>query len=207
MPSATRSSRLSEDGDLSIPGGASALSLVETVEGFEPEGDIEVRDLARVRPLARTADPWGRGEPFHVTASALVVHPPSGRVLLRWHDRLGRWLHVGGHAEPGEDRPFVVAIREAREETALDDLAPWPDPAPPRLVQVVVVPVPATAREGAHEHADLRYALATGAPGQARAETSTTPLRWVSFDDALGLVGEDNLHVALRRVAALLRGR
>ena len=66
---------------------------------------------------------------MHFTASALVVHPDSGRVLLRWHQRMRMWLQVGGHGDPGEGDPLAIALREAREETGLPDLRPWPDDA------------------------------------------------------------------------------
>jgi 8-oxo-dGTP pyrophosphatase MutT (NUDIX family) len=181
--------------------------LREALEDFEAAGATEIRDLARIRRLAQTADPWGRGGPFHVTSSALVVHAPTRRVLLRWHDRLGRWLHVGGHAEPGENRPFAVARREAMEETSLEDLTAWPDPDRSRLIQVVTVSVPATPTEAAHDHADVRYLLATAQPQRAAAERPTAPLRWLSIDDALDLVGEDNVAVAIRRLAVLLEDR
>ena len=71
--------------------------------------------------------PWDRSTPLHVTGSALIVHPASGRVLLRWHARQHVWLQVGGHGDPGEDDPFAVALREAGEETGLSDLVAWPD--------------------------------------------------------------------------------
>lgn len=59
-----------------------------------------------------------------MTGSALMVHPSSGRVLLRWHERMQRWLQIGGHGDPGESDPLAVALRERREETGLPDLAP-----------------------------------------------------------------------------------
>jgi 8-oxo-dGTP pyrophosphatase MutT (NUDIX family) len=177
-----------------------------------PGGDLPLRSIPDPDrdggpPLWEALEDWGRGEVFHVTASALVIHPPTRRVLLRWHDRLGRWLHVGGHADPGENRPFAVAWREAMEETSLRDLTAWPDPARSRLIQVVAVPVPATPTEAAHDHADVRYLLATAQPERAAAERSTAPLRWLTLGDALALVGEDNVAVAIRRLAVLLEGR
>ena len=61
------------------------------------------------------ADPWARDTPRHVTCSALVLHPPSGRVLLRWHRRQQAWLQVGGHADPGETDPSPSpSVRRSR---------------------------------------------------------------------------------------------
>ena len=103
---------------------------------------------------AGTADPWLRSNPLHVTASAVIVHPDSGRVLLRWHQRQQAWLQVGGHGDPGESDPLAIALREAREESGLTDLEPWPDA---ELWQVAIVSVPANSEEPAHEHADVRF--------------------------------------------------
>ena len=138
--------------------------------------------------------------PLHLTASAVVVHPRTGRVLLRWHEKMGRWLQVGGHGDPGETGPVAVALREGREETGLADLRPWPTA---ELRHVVVVSVPGTLREPAHEHADLRFVLATETPGEARPETPAAPLRWLSLPDALDLVAEDNLRETLSRARRL----
>ena len=71
---------------------------------------------------------------------------------------------------------------------------------------MAVVPVPAGRGEPAHEHVDLRYLLATERPERAVPERPTAPLRWLPVAEALEAVGEDNLRVALVRVAALLGG-
>jgi len=121
----------------------SAIRLEAVLQSFHPGTADEQRDLERVRELSARGDPWTRSSPLHVTGSALVFHPPSDRVLLRWHERQQRWLQVGGHADPGETDPFAVALREAREETGLTDLSPWPKAAEPEPIQLVIVPVPA----------------------------------------------------------------
>ncbi len=170
--------------------------------GYQATGDAEAADHARMTSLAATAaDPWSRSLPLHFTASALVVHPPTCRVLLRWHVRAGQWLQVGGHADPGESEPLAVALREAREETGLTDLVPWPDE---RLVHAVICHVPASAGEPEHEHADLRYTLATERPDAIVPENERSPLRWLSLDAARALVGAGNLRETLDRTESLL---
>jgi 8-oxo-dGTP pyrophosphatase MutT (NUDIX family) len=181
--------------------GAIVLSLLDE---FRPADDTERAAVEQMRQLAAGGDPWPRSLPVHVTGSALIVHPPSRRVLLRWHERMQGWLQVGGHADPGEIDPFLIAQREATEETGLRDLIPWPDPSQPRIVQVAVVPVPAGRGEPAHHHADIRYVLSTSTPDATTPETERARLVWLTFDDALGQVGLDNLRVCLQRVASLL---
>jgi 8-oxo-dGTP pyrophosphatase MutT (NUDIX family) len=171
---------------------------------YRPEGETEAADVERTRALAETAgDPWSRSTPLHVTASALIVHPASGRVLLRWHQRQQAWLQVGGHGDPGESDPLAIALREAAEETGLTDLVPWPDG---QLRHVAVVGVPEGNHEPAHEHADLRFVLATRDPDAARPENPGAPLRWLSPEEAHQATAEANLRETLSRAQRLLAG-
>jgi len=175
--------------------------LAALLDGYRPVGEAETADLRRIRALAKEAeDPWRREIPLHVTASALIVHPPTARVLLRWHQRQQAWLQVGGHGDPGETDPLAIALREAAEETGLADLDPWPDA---QLKQVVIVNVPAGNGEPAHEHADLRFFMATGAPGTVRTENERAPLRWLSIPQAREVTSEANLREALTRLERL----
>ena len=171
---------------------------------YRPEGEAEAADVERARALTQAADdPWLRSTPLHITASALIVHPPSGRVLLRWHQRQQAWLQVGGHGDPGESDPLAIALREAAEETGLTDLVPWPDG---ELRHVAIVGVPEGNHEPAHEHADLRFLLATGEPDAARPENPGAPLRWLSPQEASQATAEDNLRETLARARRLLAG-
>ena len=179
-----------------------ASSLAAALVAYVPRSREEARDLDRVRALIG-GSPWDRATPLHTTGSALIVHPESRRVLLRWHERQRAWLQVGGHGDPGEDDPFAIALREAEEETGLADLAAWPVGDDPLPVHLVVVPVPAGKGEPVHEHADLRYVLATSVPDSARPETPTAPMRWLSFEDAHELTQEESLRETLRRVEEL----
>jgi 8-oxo-dGTP pyrophosphatase MutT (NUDIX family) len=169
---------------------------------YQAKGETETADVERMRWLAYSEpDPWLRSLPLHFTASALVLHPDSRRVLLRWHQRQRMWLQVGGHGDPGESDPLRIALREAREETGLPDLLPWPDAA---IRHAVVCSVPPGKGEPAHEHADLRFFLATADPAAASPESPDAPLRWLTVNGARDLVGTNNLSRTLDRVESLL---
>jgi 8-oxo-dGTP pyrophosphatase MutT (NUDIX family) len=168
---------------------------------YQPRSPLEAAELDRVRAIAAGGSAWSRTAPVHVTASALVVHPPTGQVLLRWHERQQAWLHVGGHGDPGEVDPIRVALREAAEETGLADLRPWPTAD---LQHLVIVAVPANEREPAHRHADLRFLLATDQPERARHEGPSAPIEWLSLEEAAARTSEDNLRETITRAAALI---
>ncbi len=181
---------------------ASPHPVLELLRGYRAQGRDETADVERVRALAADpGNPWSRSLPLHLTASALIVHPDSGQVLLRWHQRQQAWLQVGGHGDPGESDALMIAVREAREETGLADLVPWPDGS---IRQVVIVPVPAEGSEAAHEHADLRFIFATRTPGAIRAENPDALLRWLPLHEAHDLTSEANLRELLARVRQLL---
>lgn len=172
-------------------------------QSYRAVGPAEEQDVARIHALVNSsADPFDRRLPLHLTGSAVVVDVRLEHVLLRWHERQHAWLQVGGHGGPGEGDPAVVALREAAEETGLDDLEPWPSAGRP--IHVVIVPARGKGREPPHQHADIRYLLTTRSPGSTRPETPTAVLRWVGLHEAASEVS-GNLAETLRRVEALLR--
>ena len=80
-------------------------------------------------------------------------------------------LDAGGHVIGVI--PRALADMEVAH-TGLPDLRSWPDTDRPRIIQVVVVPVPANEKEPAHEHGDLRFVLATDRPDEVVAESMVT---------------------------------
>jgi 8-oxo-dGTP pyrophosphatase MutT (NUDIX family) len=101
------------------------------------------------------------------TVAVFVVH--SGRVLLHFHHKLGRWLPPGGHIEANE-LPDVAALREVLEETGVkaelvcDNVIDIAIPGQPRQLCRPAGIQLASIRED-HEHVDLVY-LAKGIPAE-----------------------------------------
>ena len=180
-------------------------AAVAAVASFRPCDEDEAGALREIVAVARSDAPFDRTRPAHLTGSAFVLHPSSGRVLLRFHDRFRRWMQVGGHGEAGEDDPYAVARREAVEETGLIDLAPLNGDPARSLVQIAYVEVPASDDEPAHHHGDLRYALVTSMPDAIRAERVEAPLRWCTIPVARALCrGDAGLLTGIERCGALL---
>ena len=178
-------------------------AITRALDEYRARGEAEAADVARLRALLGHGDVFARSTPVHVTGSALVVHPPTRTVLLRWHPRMQMWMQVGGHFDADETDPRLVALREAREETGLSDLrSPSPTADPP--VQIVIVPVPAHGDEPAHEHADFRYVFVTDTPDAIVAESADAQLRWIDLAVAAEDTREENLRVFLSRVSQML---
>jgi hypothetical protein len=68
---------------------------------------------------------------------------------------------------------------------------------------VVIVKVPPGKGEPAHEHADVRYFMATRAPDAIRPESAHAPLRWLTLPEARETTSEPNLRETLARLEHL----
>ena len=139
----------------------------------------------------------------HVTGSAWIVSADRSQYLLTHHRKLGRWLQLGGHAD-GDPDPVRVALREAREESGMSDfeLLRAEELLP---LDVDVHLIPATAREPAHLHHDVRYLL-IAAPGQALVQSGeSVDLRWFPIASDAPLAGEASLLRMAQRARDLLR--
>jgi 8-oxo-dGTP pyrophosphatase MutT (NUDIX family) len=115
--------------------------------------------------------------PGHITGSAWILSHDRAHFLLTRHRKLGRWLQLGGHADGNPD-PTDVALREAREESGMEhfELAVLGPETLPFDVDVHLIP--ATAKEPAHLHYDVR-SLLIAAPGQELCMSSeSADLRW-----------------------------
>src|SRR6202020_1254608 len=65
------------EGLASPPVEPDAQTLTTLLDQYQPGDDAEAADVRRLRTLVEDAgDPWRRDLPLHVTASALIVHPP-----------------------------------------------------------------------------------------------------------------------------------
>lgn len=113
--------------------------------------------------------------PGHLTGSALVVDSTGANTLLMLHAKFGRWLQPGGHAD-GDANLAAVALREATEETGIENLRIWPQPL---HLDIHEVDPPG---EDAHLHYDVRFVVQAPADAQPRGNHESRGLRWVPLD-------------------------
>ncbi|MGQ4379721.1 NUDIX hydrolase [Streptomyces sp. SAS_267] len=139
------------------------------------EGQEELRQVYLDHLSAHPDGMWKSCHAGHLTASALVIDPSRGRVLLTLHRKLRMWLQMGGHCEPGDSTLADAALREATEESGIEGLTLLP--GGPVTLDRHAIPAPC------HWHLDVQYAALAPADAVEVISDESLDLRWFAYDE------------------------
>lgn len=120
---------------------------------------------------------WRHGPPGHLTASALILDASGERVLLAFHGKARRWLQMGGHLEAGDAGVVGAALREAREESGIEDLVI--DPVPAHLDRHTLN----AAFGWCREHLDVRFLATAADDAMPQVSAESDAVQWFPVGD------------------------
>jgi 8-oxo-dGTP pyrophosphatase MutT (NUDIX family) len=163
----------------------------QVLEGWAaPDPDQrDLRDLYLAHIASYSDAMYRTCVPGHVTASTLILNHQRDHVLLTLHPKVGLWLQMGGHCEPGDETLASAAAREALEESGITDLAMGEHPL--RLDRHRV------GCHGGSWHLDVQYLAVAPALAQEVISEESLDLKWFPVDDLPDLTDD-----ALRSLVA-----
>jgi ADP-ribose pyrophosphatase YjhB (NUDIX family) len=151
---------------------------VLVLKGYE--GQEELRQTYLDHLGAHPDGMWKACGDGHVTASALVIDPEHGRVLLTLHKKLRMWLQTGGHCEPVDETLAAAALREGTEESGVPGLTLLPG-GPVRLDRHLTP---------CAWHYDVQYAALAPAGAVEAISEESLDLRWFPYAEVAGVADE-----------------
>lgn len=146
------------------------------------EDQDEVRQAYLDHLAAHPDGVWKACHAGHVTASALVIDPERGRVLLTLHKKLRMWLQMGGHCEPADTSLEAAALREATEESGIQGLTLLPG-GPVRLDRHPIPPP-------CHCHFDVQYAALAPSGAVESISEESLDVRWFAYGEVAEVADE-----------------
>lgn len=164
---------------------------VLVLKGYE--GQEELRQAYLDHLAAHPDGMWKACGDGHVTASALVIDPARGRVLLTLHKKMRMWLQMGGHCEAADETLRAAALREATEESGIGGLALFPG-GPVRLDR---------HHTPCASHYDVQYAALAPAGAVEAISDESLDLQWFAYDE-VGRVADESVVRLLEATRARL---
>lgn len=138
-----------------------------------------------------------RSAPGHITASSLVLTQDKTQVLLTLHPKVGKWIQLGGHCEDTDATITEAALREAREESGIEDLR-----IDTQVLGLHTHPITCSLGQPTR-HLDVRFLIT--APNNAPVVRSheSLDLRWWPVD----MLPDNTEHEILGRLITLAQAR
>lgn len=178
------------------------MNLRQQIEAYTPYNTQEEKDKELIlRYMDTFDDVLTRDNEFaHFTASAWLVNQDRTKALMVYHNIYNSWSWVGGHAD-GEADLLKVAIKEAKEETGLQQVKPVTED----IFSLEILGVAAHEKRGkhvaTHVHLNVTYLLEGDEQELLRIKPDeNSDIKWFPLEEAVAASTEPDLQVVYRKL-------
>jgi len=116
----------------------------------------------------------------HITGSSWLLNWNRSKALLLLHAKLNIWVQPGGHCD-GESDVLQVALKEAREESGIDEIVPVME----EIFDLDIHDSPAMGSLNKHVHYDVRFLLQCTSDRDPVLNHEVKALKWVRIEEAV----------------------
>ncbi|WP_278942298.1 NUDIX hydrolase [Anaerotruncus colihominis] len=179
------------------------MNLIAAIQSFVPGCAQEAADqdlilsLALREPIAVLTR---ESLAAHMTASGFIVNEARNKTLMVHHNIYNSWSWTGGHAD-GDSDLLAVALREAREETGIVNVAPLSR----EIMSLDVLTVPGHVKNGvyvsAHLHLSAAYLLIASEKQTISAQPDeNSGVQWIAFGSLERMCNEAHMLPVYRKL-------
>ena len=167
-------------------------NLKENIENFIPYNEQEEVERKIMLDYIRDFNDilTRQNEYGHFTSSAFVLNKERTKMLMIYHKIYNSWAWVGGHSD-GDSDLLYVAMKEAKEETGIKNVAPISND----IYSLEIINVNGHEKRGkyvgSHVHLNVTYLLEADENEEIHIkEDENSGVKWVPIDEVLNVTSE-----------------
>jgi len=167
-------------------------NLKKSIEKFNPYNEQEeVERKIMLKYINDFDDVLTRQNEYgHFTSSALVLNKERTKILMIYHKIYNSWAWTGGHSD-GDSDLLYVAMKEAKEETGIKNVAPISK----NIYSLELINVNGHEKRekyvGSHVHLNVTYLLEADENEKIHIkEDENSGVKWVPIDKILEVSSE-----------------
>lgn len=186
----------------------STMDWIEAIREYNPWNEQEEKDKEIIlNCIDLFSDILTRNnEIAHITSSAFIVNKARNKVLMVHHNIYNAWSWTGGHAD-GEEDLLAVAVREAKEETGIENV----NPIGGGIFSLDILTVLGHTKNGryvsSHLHLSAAYLVEADEdePLIVKADENSG-VKWVPIDKINEYSNEPHMHRVYNKIVSKIRG-
>lgn len=169
--------------------------MYNSLKEYQPVNEQEQKDKEAILGfIERNPDVLERTNLIaHLTSSAIVMNKALNKVLFAHHNIYNSWGWVGGHND-GDSDCLHVAIKEAKEETGVQNIYPYTE----EILGIDIIYVSNHIKNDMyvsdHLHLNVTYLLIADEEDELKINVQeNSGVRWFSVEEVFQYVSEDRM--------------